>query len=148
MSSAFNVVSFPLVSVISLLPIYPVGLDDVAIGFDRVPFNVDRRSSPSRIVSIISLRFLLSPPFSTSLCVFKRSHDTVVVDLYSAFTISLTVTIEVGGIDGVGGIEGVDIVGVAILAIVVGKVAIPDIAIGDVTRPEIAIGVVTVPEIL
>ena len=63
------------------------GFVDVAIGFDRVPLSIDSRSSPPSIVSIISLRFLLSPPFSINLCNLRRSHDIDVVDLYSDLAI-------------------------------------------------------------
>ena len=52
----------PLASMIILLSVNPEGFVDVAIGFDRVPLRIDSRSSPPSIVSIISLRFLLSPP--------------------------------------------------------------------------------------
>ena len=99
----------------NLFSIYSVGFVDIAIGFDCVPFNIERKSSPHRMVSIISLHFLLSTSFSTSLCVVSKSQDIDVVDRYSALAISLTTPI-VG-------------------------VAIPEIAIGDVAIPEI-VGVV------
>ena len=79
-------------STMILLPVYPVGFVDVAIGFDRVPLSIDNKSSPPNIVSIISFLFLSSPPFSTSLCSLRRSHDINVVDRYSDRAISLTTT--------------------------------------------------------
>ena len=81
----------------------PGGFVDVAIGFDRVPLSIDSRSSPPSIVSIISLRFLLSPPFSINLCSLRRSHDIDVVDLYSDRAI-FVVTGNVGGLKGYSGI--------------------------------------------
>ena len=82
-----------------LLSVYPVGFVDVAIGFDRVPFSIDNKSSPPNIVNIISFLFLLSSPFSISLCSFRRSHDIDVVDRYSDLAISLTITGNVGGLE-------------------------------------------------
>ena len=81
-----------------LLPVYPVGFDDVAIRFDRVPLSIDSKSSPPNMVNIIYFLFLLSPPFSTSLCNLRRSHDIDVVDRYSDFAI-LAVTGNVGGLE-------------------------------------------------
>ena len=77
---------------------YPVGFVDVAIGFDRVPFSIDNKSSPPNIVNIISFLFLLSLPFSISLCSLRRSHDFDVVDRYSDFAISFATT-TVGGLE-------------------------------------------------
>ena len=143
-SSAFSVTS-PSVSTNNILPVQPVGFVDVAIGFDRGLFSIDSRSSPPTMVRIISFLFLLSPPFSTNLCHFRRSHDIFVVDRYSNFAISLTITNEVGELDGDVGIDAinivgvddivgtVDIVGVPILKNAIGDVAIPHIGIGDVT---------------
>ena len=104
MSSAFRIASSPLASTIILLSANPVGFADVAIGFDRVQFSIDNNSSPPNIVNIISLHFLLSPPFSISLCNLRRSHDIDVVDLYSDLAISLAVTGNVGGLKGYNGI--------------------------------------------
>ena len=91
-----------------LLPVSPVGFIDVAIGFDRVPLSIDNKSSPPNMVNIISFLFLLSPPFSTSLCSLRRSHDIDVVDRYSDFAISPTTT-TVDGLERFIGID--DIVG-------------------------------------
>ena len=52
---------------------------------------------------------MLSPPFSTKLCNFRRSHDIDVVDRYSDFAISLSITTDVGGLKGFIGID--DIIG-------------------------------------
>ena len=64
----------------------------------------DNKSSPPNIVSIISFLFLSSPPFSISLCSFRRSQDINVVDLYSDRAISLALTGNVGELQGYIGI--------------------------------------------
>ena len=99
--------------------------------------SVDSRSSPPNIVNIIYLRFFLSSPFSINLCNFRRSHDIDVVDRYSDFAISLTITTNVGGLEGFSGID--DIIGdVGVLGTVdgvpiLGNVAIPNVGVGEVT---------------
>ena len=125
-----------------LLSVYPVGFVDVAIGFDRVPLSIDSRSSPPSIVNIISLRFLLSPPFSINLCNFRRSHDIDVVDRYTDFAISLTITGNVGGLEVFIGID--DIIGDVGVLGTVGGVPILGNAIGDVEIPNVGVGEVTV----
>ena len=71
--------------------------------------SIESRSSPPNIVNIISLRFLLSPPFSINLCNFRRSHSIDEVDRYSDFAIPLTITTDVGGLEGFIGLD--DMVG-------------------------------------
>ena len=94
------------------------------------------------MVNIISFLFLLSPPFFTNLYDFRRSHDNDVVDRYSDFATSLTISTDVGGLEGVGivDIDGVvnvvgkvDDVGAPILENAIGDVAVPNVGIGDVT---------------
>ena len=51
---------------------------------------------------------MLSPPSSTNLCNFRRSHDIDVVDRYSDFAISLTITTDVGGLEGVANVNGTE----------------------------------------
>ena len=125
-----------------LFPVYPVGFVDVAIGFDRVPLSIDSRSSPPNIVNITSFRFLLSPPFLTNLCNFRRSHDIDVVDRYSDFAISLTITTDVGGLEGFIGID--DIIGDVGVLGTAGGVPILGNAIGDVAIPNVGVGEVIV----
>ena len=137
-SSAFRIASSPFASTIILLSVNPVGFVDVAIGFDRVPLSIDNKSSPPNIVSIISFLFLLSPPFSISLCSFRRSHDIDVVDLYSDLAISLAVTGNVGGLKGCNGIgdmigEVGTVGGVPIFGNAIGEVASPNVGVGEVT---------------
>ena len=80
------------------------------------------------MVKIISFLFLLSLPFSTNVCNFRRSHDIDVVDRYSDFAISLAITTDVGGLEGVGNVNGTeDDVGDPML-----NNAIPSVEIGDV----------------
>ena len=86
----------------------------------------------------MSFLFLLSPPFSISLCSFRRSHDIDVVDLYPDLAISLAVTGNVGGLIryirigttigelGTGG-------GVPILGNAIGEVESPNVGVGEVT---------------
>ena len=116
---------------------YPVGFVDVAIGFDRVPFSIDNKSSPPNIVSIISFLFLLSPPFSISLCSFRRSQDIDVVDLYSDLAI-LAVTGNVGGLKGYSGIGDMigelgTLGGVPIFGNAIGEFEGPNVGVGEVT---------------
>ena len=90
---------------------------------------------------IISFLLLLSPPFSTNLCNFRRSHDNDVVDRYSDFAISLTITTDVGGLERFFGIDDIigdvgvlgTVGGVPILGNAIGDVAIPNVGVGDVT---------------
>ena len=104
------------------------------IGFGRVPLSIDNRSSPPNIFSIISFLFLLSPPFSTNLYDYRRSHDIDVVNRYSDFAIFLAIITDVVGLKGVGSAIGkiVD-AGVPMPGNTIGDVAIPSIGIGDVT---------------
>ena len=125
-----------------LLSVYPVGFADVAIGFDRVPLSIDNKSSPHNMVNIICLRFMLSPPFSIKLCNYRRSQDIDVVDRYSDFAISLTVTTNVGGLEGFIGID--DIIGDVGVIGTVGGVPIFGNAIGEVASPNVGVGDVTV----
>ena len=97
-------------------------------------------------VDLLLPRWLESYPFS-SYCLLHSllTYDIFVVDRYSDFAISLTITNEVGELDGDVGIDAinivgvddivgtVDIVGVPILKNAIGDVAIPHIGIGDVT---------------
>ena len=83
---------------------------------------------------------MLSPPFSTNLCNFRRSHDIDVVDRYSDFAISLTITTDVGvlediGLDDIFGDVGVlgTVGDVPILENAIGDVAIPNVGVGDMT---------------
>ena len=95
------------------------------------------------MVKIMSFLFLLSPPFSTNLCDFSRSHDIDGVDIYSDFAMSLAITTDIGGLEGFVGIDvivgavdvvrTVDVVGVPILGNAIVDVAIPYVRIGDVT---------------
>ena len=65
---------------------------------------------------------------------FRRSHDIDVVDRYSDFAIFLTITTDVGGLEGVGNVIGtVDNVGDPMLGNAIGDIAIPSVGIGDVT---------------
>ena len=50
------------------------------------------------MANIVSFLFLSSPPFSTSLCSLRRSHDIDVVDRYSDLAISFTTTTVCVGI--------------------------------------------------
>ena len=107
------------------------------IGFDRVPFSIDNKSSPPNIVSIISFLFLLSPPFSISLCSFRRSQDIVVVDLYSDLAI-LAVTDNVGGLKGYSGIGDMigelgTVGGVPIFGNAIGEFEDPNVGVDEVT---------------
>ena len=96
--------------------------------------SIDSRSSPPNIVKIISFRFLLSPPFSINLCDFRRSHDIDVVDRYSDFAISLTITTDVGEFEDVGNVNRTeDNVGDPMLENAIRDDAIPSVGIGDVT---------------
>ena len=123
------------------LSVYPVGFVDVVIGFDRVRLSIESRSSPPSIVNIISLRFLLSPLFSIKLCNFRRSHDIDLVDRYSDFAISLTITGNVGGLEGFIGIDHIignvgvlgTVGGVPIFGNVIGEVESPNVGVGEVT---------------
>ena len=115
----------------------PEGFVDVAIGFDRVPLSIVSRSSPPNIVSIISFLFLLSPPFSISLCSFRRSQDIVVVDLYSDLAI-LAVTGNVGGLKGYSGIGDMigelgTVGGVPIFGNAIGEFEDPNVGVDEVT---------------
>ena len=115
----------------------PEGFVDVAIGFDRVPLSIDSRSSPPSIVNIISLRFLLSPPFSINLCSLRRSHDIDVVDLYSDLAI-FVVTGNVGGLKGYIGIgttigELRTVGGVPIFGNAIGEFEDPNVGVDEVT---------------
>ena len=101
--------------------------------------SIESRSSPPSTVNIISLRFLLSPPFSINLCNFRRSHDIDVVDLYSDLAISLALTGNVGGLNGYIGIG--DIIGALGT---VGGVPIFGNAIGEVGSPNVGVGELTV----
>ena len=84
---------------------------------------------------------LISPPFSTNLCNFRRSHDIDVVDRYSDFAISLSITTDVGGLEGfielddIFGDVGVlgTVGGIPILGNAIGDVAIPNVRVSDVT---------------
>ena len=95
------------------------------------------------MVNIISFLFLLSPPLSTNLCNFRRSHDIDVVDGYYDFAISLTITTDVGGLEVFIGIDDIigdvgvlgTVSGVPILGNAIGDVAIPNVGAGDVTAP-------------
>ena len=123
---------------IIFLSVYPVGFVDVAIGFDRVPFSIDSKSSPPNIISIISFLFLLSPPFSCNLCSLRRSHDIDVVDQYSDLAISLTIAGNVGRLKGYFGIDDIigvlgTVGGVPILGNAIGKVGSPNVGVGEVT---------------
>ena len=42
------------------------------------------------------------------MCNFRRSHDIDVVDRYTDFAISLTITTDVGGLEGVGNVNGTE----------------------------------------
>ena len=103
--------------------------------------SIDSRSSPPSIVNIISLLFLLSPPFSINLCNFRRSHDIDVVDRYSDIVISLTITTDVGGLERFIGLDDIfgdvgvlgTVGGVPILRNAIGDVAIPNVGVGEVT---------------
>ena len=96
--------------------------------------SIDSTSSPPKIVKIISFRFLLSPPFSIKLCDLRRSHNIDVVDRYSNFAISLTITADVGGLEGVGNVNGTeDNVGDPMFGNAIGDDAIPSVGIVDVT---------------
>ena len=116
-----------------LLLVYPVGFVDVAIGFDRVPLSIDNKFSPPNMVNIISFIFFMSPPFSTSLCNLRRSHDIDVVDRYSDFAISHTTT-AVGGLEWFIWIDDIvedvgvhgTVRGVPILGNAIGEVASPN----------------------
>ena len=46
-----------MASTIILLSVNSVGFVDVAIGYDRVPFSIDNKSSSPNIVNIISFLF-------------------------------------------------------------------------------------------
>ena len=59
---------------------------------------IDNKSSPPSMANIVSFLFLSSPPFSTSLCSLRRSHDIDVVDRYSDLAISFTTTTVCVGI--------------------------------------------------
>ena len=99
------------------------------------------------MVNIISFLFLLSPPLSTNLCNFRRSHDIDVVDGYYDFAISLTITTDVGGLEVFIGIDDIigdvgvlgTVSGVPILGNAIGDVAIPNVGAGDVTAPFVEI---------
>ena len=99
------------------------------------------------MLNIISFLFLLSPPLSTNLCNFRRSHDIDVVDRYCDFAISLTITTDVGGLEGFIGIDDIigdvgvlgTVGGVPILGNAIGDVAIPNVGVGDVTAPFVEI---------
>ena len=71
------------------------------------------------------------------MCNFRRSHDNDVVDRYSDFAISLTITTDVGGLERFFGIDDiigdVGVLGVPILGNAIGDVAIPNVGVGDVT---------------
>ena len=128
------IASSPLDSTTIFLPVYPVGFVDAAISFDRVPLSIDSRSSPPNTVKIIPFLLLLSLPFSTNLCNFRRSHDIDVVNRYSDFAISLTMTTDFGRLEGVGYVNGtVEDVGDPMLGNVIGDDSIPSVGIGDVT---------------
>ena len=70
-------------------------------------------------------------------------HDIDVVDRYSDFAISLTITTDVGGLEGFIGID--DIIGDVGVLGTVGGVPILGNAIGDVAIPNVGVGEVTVP---
>ena len=127
-----------MASTIILLSVNPVGFVDVVIGFDRVPFSIDSKSSPPNIVSIISFLLLLSPPFSTDLCSLRRSHDIDVVDRSSDLAISLTITGNVGRLKGYIGIGDIirvlgTVGGVPIFGNAIDEVGIPNVGVGEVT---------------
>ena len=95
---------------------------------------------PILLISFLffSFLFLLSPPFSISLCSFRRSHDIDVVDLYSDLAISLAGTGNVGGLKGYIGIG--DMIGklgtgggVPIFGNAIGEVGSPNVGVGEVT---------------
>ena len=76
------------------------------------------------------------------MCNFRTSHDIDVVDRYSDFAISLTITGNVGGLKGFIGID--DIIGDAGVLGTIGGVPILGNAIGDVAIPNVGVGEVTV----
>ena len=84
---------------------------------------------------------MLSPPFSINLCNFRRSHNIDEVDRYSDFAIPLTITTDVGGLEGFIGLDdiigGVGVLGtgsgVPIFGNAIDEVAIPNAGVGEVT---------------
>ena len=82
------------------------------------------------------------------MCNFRRSHDIDVVNRYSDFAISLTITTDVGGVEGFIGIDHIighvgvlrTVGGVPILGNAIGDVAIPNVGVGGVIVLFVEIG--------